>query len=117
MNLPPTAAFNIGCGFAEWLAKRLNRNASDLKISVSDAILCSLQSVWQADQQAGHRSHTPRMHVQVGRDPRLSGPLLSSALVAGLASRGARVVQFGLATTPAMYMSCILEGDPASHLP
>ena len=51
------------------------------------------------------------MHVQVGRDPRLSGPLLSSALVAGLASRGAQVVQFGLATTPAMYMSCILEGD------
>lgn len=113
VNLPPTAAFNIGCGFAEWLAKRMNKSTSDLKISVSDARCRSPK----ADQQAEHRPHTPRMHVQVGRDPRLSGPLLSSALVAGVASRGAEVVQFGLATTPAMYMSCILEGDPADHLP
>ncbi|KAK9849389.1 hypothetical protein WJX84_005290 [Apatococcus fuscideae] len=94
VNLPPTAAFNIGCGFAEWLSKRLGKSVNDLKISV-------------------------------GQDPRLSGPLLSSAIVAGLASRGAQVVQFGLATTPAMYMSCILEGHvndgaimiTASHLP
>jgi Phosphoglucomutase/phosphomannomutase, alpha/beta/alpha domain I len=47
---------------------------------------------------------------QVGRDPRLSGPALAAALAAGLASKGVAVTDFGPATTPAMFMSCILEG-------
>ena len=49
--------------------------------------------------------------LQIGRDSRLSGPLLASSMAAGIASRGARVAQFGLATTPAMFMSCIIEGE------
>ncbi len=47
---------------------------------------------------------------QVGRDPRISGPLLAAALAAGLTSKGVRVARFGLATTPAMFMSCITAG-------
>ena len=35
VNLTPTTAFHIGCGFAEWLAKRLGKDAQDLRISVS----------------------------------------------------------------------------------
>jgi phosphoglucosamine mutase len=38
----------------------------------------------------------------VGRDTRLSGPLLESALVAGLASEGAQVTVLGVAPTPAV---------------
>ena len=49
--------------------------------------------------------------AQIGRDSRLSGPLLASSMAAGIASRGARVAHFGLATTPAMFMSCIIEGE------
>ena len=48
--------------------------------------------------------------MQIGRDPRLSGPLLQGAMAAGILSRGASVADFGLATTPAMFMSCILPG-------
>lgn len=48
--------------------------------------------------------------VQIGRDSRLSGPLLLASMVAGLASQGVSVAQFGLATTPAMFMSCIIPG-------
>lgn len=63
--------------------------------------------------------------ISVGHDPRLSSPLVASSLVTGLASRGVRVTEFGLATTPAMFMSCILPERKydgavmitASHLP
>lgn len=63
--------------------------------------------------------------VSVGSDPRLSSNLLISAMTAGLVSEGIHVVQFGLCTTPAMFMSCILPKHQcdggimitASHLP
>jgi len=67
--------------------------------------------------------------VTVGRDSRLSGPQLAAATAAGVASTGAAVVDFGVATTPAMFMSTVLPfgGRPApasaavmltaSHLP
>jgi phosphoglucosamine mutase len=41
-------------------------------------------------------------HFVVGRDTRLSGPLLESALVAGLMSEGAQVTSIGVAPTPAV---------------
>jgi phosphomannomutase len=65
------------------------------------------------------------LKVSVGADPRLSSPMMSSSLLAGLASKGVTVAQFGIATTPAMFMSCVMEGYnydgavmvTASHLP
>lgn len=68
---------------------------------------------------------TQSLRVSVGRDPRLSGPLLKTAIAAGLASGGSSVADFGLASTPAMFMSCILDNYKfnggimltASHLP
>ena len=48
--------------------------------------------------------------MQIGRDPRLSGPALQAGLTAGLTSQGVHVAHFGLATTPAMFMSCIIGG-------
>ncbi|MEW5302157.1 MAG: hypothetical protein WDW36_004965 [Sanguina aurantia] len=63
--------------------------------------------------------------VSVGRDPRLSGPMLEAALTAGLLSGGAvQVHSFGLATTPAMFSSIVAANDyqgaimiTASHMP
>lgn len=65
------------------------------------------------------------LRVSIGRDPRISGPLLKTAIAAGLSSEGASIADFGLASTPAMFMSCILDGYKfdggimltASHLP
>ena len=48
--------------------------------------------------------------MQIGRDPRLSGAALQAGLTAGLTSQGVHVAHFGLATTPAMFMSCIIGG-------
>jgi len=63
--------------------------------------------------------------VAVGRDPRLTGPLLRSSLAAGMCSDGVIMADFGLASTPAMFMSTIATGYQyhgaiiitASHLP
>ncbi|MFO8151789.1 MAG: phosphomannomutase/phosphoglucomutase [Thioalkalivibrio sp.] len=63
--------------------------------------------------------------IAVGRDSRISGPALAAALSEGIAAQGARVLDFGLASTPAMFMSTVTPGYrcdgavmlTASHLP
>ncbi|MGK7914278.1 MAG: phosphomannomutase/phosphoglucomutase [Prochloraceae cyanobacterium] len=66
-----------------------------------------------------------QLTVSVGRDSRLSGPVLMQALMEGIATAGCCVSDFGLASTPAMFMSTVNpEFDcngaimlTASHLP
>ena len=61
----------------------------------------------------------------IGRDSRLSGEYLSQAVALGLVSKGNKVYQCGIATTPAMFMTTIdpvIQADgavmvTASHLP
>ncbi len=48
--------------------------------------------------------------LSVGRDSRVSGPELLHSAAQGMADAGARVLDFGLCTTPAMYMSILAEG-------
>lgn len=61
--------------------------------------------------------------VFVGRDSRLSGPMLESALVAGLCSAGANVRLLGIVPTPAVALITVQEGGrfgamiSASHNP
>eukprot|EP00183_Erythrolobus_madagascarensis_P000064 CAMPEP_0185848614 /NCGR_PEP_ID=MMETSP1354-20130828/3424_1 /TAXON_ID=708628 /ORGANISM="Erythrolobus madagascarensis, Strain CCMP3276" /LENGTH=135 /DNA_ID=CAMNT_0028549027 /DNA_START=20 /DNA_END=424 /DNA_ORIENTATION=+ len=63
--------------------------------------------------------------VSLGRDSRISGEMLLAAAAAGVTSTGARAINFGIATTPAMFMSTVtpdFEYDgaimlTASHLP
>ncbi|OIN93707.1 MAG: phosphomannomutase/phosphoglucomutase [Comamonadaceae bacterium CG1_02_60_18] len=43
--------------------------------------------------------------VAVGRDGRLSGPMLSGALMQGLADVGIEVIDIGMATTPMLYFA------------
>lgn len=65
------------------------------------------------------------LRVAVGTDSRLSGPALRDSAISGLSSLGCRVVNFGMASTPAMFMSTVLPGYEmdgsimltASHLP
>ncbi|AIQ54979.1 phosphoglucosamine mutase [Paenibacillus sp. FSL R7-0331] len=61
--------------------------------------------------------------VVIGMDTRISGPLLESALVAGLLSIGAEVIRIGVVSTPAVaYITRLLKADAgvmisASHNP
>lgn len=63
--------------------------------------------------------------VGIGRDSRISGPMMENAIAKGLLANGVSVVQCGMATTPAMFMSIVFEQTKydgsvmitASHLP
>lgn len=63
--------------------------------------------------------------ISVGRDPRLSGPALAESFFRVLAPYGCRILDAGLCSTPAMFMSTLFEEYrcdgavmiTASHLP
>ncbi|SEU26471.1 phosphoglucosamine mutase [Paenibacillus sp. NFR01] len=68
-------------------------------------------------------SNVEKPKVVIGMDTRISGPLLESALVAGLLSIGAEVIRLGVLSTPAVaYITRLLKADAgvmisASHNP
>ena len=46
-----------------------------------------------------------QQRVAVGRDGRLSGPVLSQALIQGLVQAGIQVIDVGMVTTPQLYFA------------
>ena len=50
------------------------------------------------------------LRVAVGRDSRLSGPQLSQWICQAMVEQGIAVTDFGMASTPAMFMSTVLDG-------
>ena len=101
VNLDSAAAAKIGAAFARWLEKKAG-----------------------SDDKA-NRDAAGKFRVAVGRDPRLSGADLAASLKSGLEGAGAAVVDCGLASTPAMFMSTQFDAFKcrgavmitASHLP
>lgn len=51
-----------------------------------------------------------KISIALGRDSRVSGPMLLDATAGGISAAGAKAVDFGMCTTPAMYMSILTEG-------
>ena len=78
-------------------------------------------AVWLS-KKAGR---TEGLRVAVGRDSRLSGETLSAWICDAMVQQGLNVTNFGMASTPAMFMSTVTEGFAydgsvmitASHLP
>ena len=72
-----------------------------------------------------HKKISQPLKIGVGRDSRLSGPNLVTAFIKALVLQGVEVVDFAMATTPAMFMATqFKEFDcdagimfTASHLP
>ena len=68
---------------------------------------------------------TSGLRVAVGRDSRLSGETLCKWICGAMVEQGLEVTDFGMASTPAMFMSTVTEGYTfdgsvmitASHLP
>lgn len=71
------------------------------------------------------RLHKSELRLSIGRDSRLSGERLSAAAAQGVLAMGASLTDFGLASTPSMFMSTVTPGYEfdgaimltASHLP
>lgn len=57
--------------------------------------------------------HPGALTIAIGRDSRLTGPALLAACAEGMARTGAQVWDYGMCTTPAMYMSLLTEGFKA----
>ena len=57
--------------------------------------------------------HPEQLTVAIGRDSRITGPEILAACAEGMARCGAQVWDFGMCTTPAMYMSLLTEGFEA----
>ncbi len=65
------------------------------------------------------------LRVAIGRDSRLSGEKLCSWICSSMVEQGLKVTNFGMASTPAMFMSTVTDGYKfdgsimitASHLP
>ena len=68
---------------------------------------------------------TENIRVAIGRDSRLSGETLCAWICESMVAQGLEVTNFGMASTPAMFMSTVTEGYAfdgsvmitASHLP
>ena len=71
------------------------------------------------------KSGKEQLTIAVGRDSRISGPALAESVVKAMKARGVNVVNCGLASTPAMFMTTVTDGYrydgsimlTASHLP
>ncbi|XP_058770022.1 uncharacterized protein LOC131643737 isoform X2 [Vicia villosa] len=99
VNLTEPVAEAIGAAFAAWLLEKKKADASQ------------------------------HLRVSIGHDSRISAKSLQNAISRGLAGAGLGVVQYGLASTPAMFNStltkdeaflCPVDGSimiTASHLP
>lgn len=77
-------------------------------------------SVWLCEKK-----NKSSLKISIGRDSRLSGEALMQSVIDGITKQGHNVSDFGLSSTPAMFMSTVLDGYSydgavmitASHLP
>ena len=64
-------------------------------------------AMWIADRK---KKRIDNVCIAIGRDSRITGPMLLKATAEGVSSTGASVLDFGMCTTPAMFMSIITPG-------
>ena len=77
-------------------------------------------ALWLLDKK-----NKTNLNVAVGRDSRLSGEQLSNWICSSMVESGLNITDFGMASTPAMFMATVTEGYEfdgtimitASHLP
>ncbi|XP_031372641.1 uncharacterized protein LOC116187826 isoform X1 [Punica granatum] len=91
---------------------------------VTEAIAAAFVA-WLGDKKKADK----HLRISIGHDSRISAQMLQDAVSRGIASAGYDVVQYGLASTPAMFNSTLTEDDSylcpvdgsimitASHLP
>ncbi|GAV73095.1 PGM_PMM_I domain-containing protein/PGM_PMM_II domain-containing protein/PGM_PMM_III domain-containing protein [Cephalotus follicularis] len=80
---------------------------------VAEAIAAAF-CTWLLEKE---KAHVPRrLRISIGHDSRISAQMLQDAVSRGIAGAGLDVVQYGLASTPAMF-NCTLTDDEAFLCP
>jgi phosphomannomutase len=93
----------------------------NLTPEIAEKIACAF-GIWLLKKV---KSSGKILNISVGCDSRLSGPALKKAVVNGITKMGHNAFDFGISSTPAMFMSTVLDGYKydgaimitASHLP
>lgn len=90
---------------------------SDSPLYLSDELVASVAesfASWLCRQSSKRMSE---LKISVGRDSRISGPRIASAVIKALTSCGVSVTDCGLSSTPAMFMSTLdLDCDGAIQI-
>ena len=92
---------------------------------VAQAVGRGLVNWLVAEKQLGAQLEQEKLTIALGQDSRLSGDALKAALIAGITSQGAHVIDTALSTTPAMFKATQFSDFDcdaavmltASHLP
>lgn len=105
------------------------QNGSDIRgvalgddANLTEQAACDLAAAF-AEWLASRGTAKPK--IAIGMDSRVTGPALRQACIEGFTAMGADVVDCGMASTPAMFMTTVTEGFlcdgavmvTASHLP
>ena len=77
---------------------------------LTNDVACALGMAFARYIAAKKEKPVSQVTVAIGRDSRISGPALLQATAEGISRSGANVINFGMCTTPAMYMSIITPG-------
>ena len=98
-------------------------SVSGIRGIVGQGLSPDIVTRYAAAHGAARQAATGRNTVVVGRDSRVSGPMLQAAAIAGLQSVGCDVIDIGLACTPTVLLTIEREGAAggiavtASHNP
>jgi phosphomannomutase len=98
---------------------------SDEPVNLTPEVAATLGKAFVTWLSARMDKSATELTISVGRDSRISGPMLMQAVTEGIASTGCNVYDFAMASTPAMFMSTVTSGYTcdgaimmtASHLP
>jgi phosphomannomutase len=98
---------------------------SDEPVNLTPEVAATLGKAFVTWLSARMDKSATELTISVGRDSRISGPMLMQAVTEGIASTGCNIYDFAMASTPAMFMSTVTSGYTcdgaimmtASHLP
>jgi phosphomannomutase len=101
----------------DWMALKSGSDVRGVAVGENAALTSNVAQALGAAFVRMLCDHTGKaaesLTVSIGRDSRISGPELALSAAKGMAQAGAKVLDFGLCTTPAMYMSILTEGFKA----
>jgi phosphomannomutase len=95
------------------------------EVNLTSEIVGNISRGFAAFLQKKSGKSSDQISISIGNDSRLSGPAIKQAAIDSISDLGCQVADFGLASTPAMFMSTITDGYSldgaimltASHLP
>ncbi|KAG1353900.1 hypothetical protein COCNU_07G000120 [Cocos nucifera] len=134
MNLPPTTSISFeGCGPSAQFTSAISssekvdilklQNGSDIRgVAVAGVVgepvnltepateaIAAAFAEWLLEKKKPAESK--HIRVSIGHDSRISAQKLQDAVSHGIASAGVDVIQYGLASTPAMFNSTLTEDE------